>query len=319
MKPSTKTRILFLIFALVLSMGSVLSKDPVSALRLTSPFEDGWLFIHIRLPRLLLASLTGASYAVTGLLLQSYLRTPLADANLIGLGSFAALGSLVGLALGVQSSALLILWSCLFTLIIPLIYHLFLRHHLTQTSLVLMGLCLTTFVQGVVSLLIYIIHQNFPLSEMLFWLFGSFSYHTLDDVFLILPPLLIGFALLFYKRRHYDFLCLSNESIFAAGIQSHHLGLRLVLACTLILGPIISMTGLIGFIGIGVPHVMRLLYRRAPSQLMLPCMVAGATLCLFADTLVRLLPLSYEINVGIFIALISAPLFIHLLWSRSHA
>ncbi|MAP25053.1 MAG: hypothetical protein CMM87_05945 [Rickettsiales bacterium] len=319
MKPSYKTLSLFLLLCLVFITNTCLSKDPTSLVRISSPFQDLWLFSNIRLPRLLLAMLTGAGYGLTGLLLQTYLRTPLADANLIGLGSFAALGTLIGLAIGIQNSALLILCACFCTLLIPIFYHYFLQHRIGQTFLVLMGLCLTTFVQGLVSLLIYIIHQNFPLSEMLFWLFGSFGFHTLDDVMLILPPLTIGFLLLFHKRQQYNFLCLSNESIFASGIQLGPLGLRLVLGCTLILGPIIAMTGLIGFIGIGVPHVIRLLYHKPPSHLMIPCMIAGAILCLVADMLVRLLPLSYEINVGIFIALINAPVFIHLLWSRSHA
>lgn len=302
-------------FLILLSAISLCLAADGPHLSLAFPHTDASLFslLHIRLPRTLLALLAGGSYAVSGLVLQTYVRTPLADANLIGVGSFAALGSLLGLYLGLTSSFQLILLSTLFSIALPMGYLFFLRNSLSPSSLILIGLCITTFTQGLISLLIYIIHQDFPLNEVLFWLFGSFSHHTLSDIFLILPFIASGFASIYLTRKPLDFLCLSPEMMHSAGICQRKLGLRLILSLACLVGPVISITGIIGFIGIIAPHLTHRVWQKPPSQLLLPTTLIGSTLTLLADLLVRLLPLGYELNVGILVSIIASPVFIYLI------
>jgi iron complex transport system permease protein len=280
--------------------------------------SEQFLLLHVRLPRTLLALFSGAGYAISGLVLQTYLRTPLADANLIGLGSFAALGSLLGLYFGITSSFGLILLSICCCFVLPGLYFLFIRYHLISTSLVLIGLCITTFVQGLLSLLIYFIHREFPLNEVLFWLFGSFNHHTLKDIALILPFVCLGASLLYIKRHSLNILCLSPEMIYSFGICQKRLGITLILGVCFLVAPIISLTGIIGFIGIIGPHLAYLLWRTPPSQLIIPSAIIGGTLTLMADLVVRILPLSYELNVGILVSLLATPFFIFLIIRHSY-
>ncbi len=154
----------------------------------------------------------------------------------------------------------------------------------------------------------------YALSEMILWLLGSVRDRSLDDLLLVLPFVALGWAVLLSCAHDLDALTLGEEAAASLGVRLRWLKLRLVAGVCLSVGASVAVAGSIGFIGLVVPHLVRWIGGPAPGAALLPSLLGGAALLTLADLIVRLLPSSGELQLGVVTALIGAPAFIALLW-----
>ncbi len=286
-------------------------------------FDDSWLLSHeqiffqIRLPRVIMALLVGFSLALAGTTLQGVLQNPLADPYLVGLSSGSALGASIAILLrrqialfGYGSIPIFAFLGGLFSLFI--VYIIAKRGGKVSTAnLILAGVAVSAFFSAVVSLII--VFQGERMGEIIFWLMGGLANASWRYVFAIIPYILIGSTIIFLYARPINILGLGDSS-------AHHLGLevesvrKLLLACaSLITAASVSVTGLIGFVGLIVPHMLRRIIGPDHRLLLLASGIGGAVLLLLADTMARTALSPREIPVGIITALMGAPYFVYLL------
>lgn len=292
---------------------------------LVGPASFGWhtagigetIFYEIRVPRAVVAALVGASLGLAGAAMQGLLRNPLAEPGVVGVSGCAGLGAVLvfysgitsqfalGLPLGGMLGALLAVW---------LLYRLSDRSTSTL-SLILAGVAINALAGALTSLALNLSANPFAAYEIVFWLMGSFADRSMEHVWLCLGPVLIGWWLLLRSGRGLNALSLGEETTITLGIDMAKLRLRVILGTALCVGAAVSVSGMIGFIGLVVPHLLRPWVGHEPGRLLAPSAIGGASLALLADVLVRTVPTPIELKIGVLTALIGAPFFLSLLRS----
>lgn len=286
------------------------------------PF-DQWLsgdlrsmiVMELRLPRACIGALVGAALGISGAAMQGYLRNPLADPGLFGISSSAALGAVTSLYFGYAVSAFLL---PIFALI---------GAGLGMTALALLsgrsgslilftlaGIILSSLTGSLTSLLISLAPTPFAASEIVTWLMGALMDRSWDDVKLALPLMAIGMGLLLAAGRNLDALTLGESTARSLGVDMTRLQWFIVLGVGLCVGSSVAVAGIIGFVGLVVPHLVRPLVGHQPSALLVPSALAGALLIVLADCFVRILPSTSELRLGIAMAVLGAPFFMFLLY-----
>lgn len=307
--------ILFLVLLFGLSLfvgqdGNSLLFSEQSELR-----EAGWfLLIQLRLPRALLAMLAGAGLSLCGAVLQGYLRNPLAEPTILGVSGLGALGAVLAIFLGWFTIFPYAVPLCAMTLaaLCPLIFYVFLRGRWKISTVILVGIGISNFVSAFTALFLNLMDKNYARLEIIFWLFGSFADRTLGQVLTIMQPIFCGVGLLLYKKRALDKMSFGEEMAQVLGVRMPAFSMRLILGIVLVIGPIVSLTGIIGFVGLIVPHMLRFWLGDKPSRLLVPACLGGALFALGADIMTRLLPTHGELKVGVVTALFGVPVFIQL-------
>lgn len=272
-----------------------------------------WIvFETLRLPRTLLALLTGAMLGLTGATLQGYLKNPLADAGLIGVSSAASFGVVLALSCGIS-----VLWSPLFGMVAALgLMMIFYGTSLKRPdtlSLILIGLAFNSLFGALTSLTLNLSSNPYKNLELLFWLLGSFTNQSLESIFFVIPFLIAGSILLWKQRRVLDALALGEDMAETFGYSLKRTTQMIIIGISLCIGPLTALGGTIGFVGLIVPHILRHFTKPTPSALLIPSALGGALLCLGADILIRLLPTNTEIKIGVVTSLLGAPFFLFLL------
>ena len=271
------------------------------------------IMYEIRLPRLLLGVLVGASLGLGGAAMQGYLRNPLAEPGLLGVSSGASLGAvlafysglaaLVPFALPVAGMAGAMLAAAAVWLLVG--------RTGSAHSFILAGMAVSSFASAMVAVALNLSPNPFAVMEIIFWLLGSLADHTMGQVLLVLPFILAGAAITFSTARALDALALGEEAATSLGVSLKHLQIRLLLGTSLMVGAVVSVAGVIGFVGLMVPHLMRPLVQHAPGRLLGVSAFAGAVLVVLADILVRIIPTSgTELKLGVITALLGAPFFL---------
>jgi iron complex transport system permease protein len=269
---------------------------------------------ELRLPRALLAVTIGGGLGAAGAAMQGYLRNPLADPGLFGIAPGAALGAVLSLLLGYAASAWLLPLFALAgaggaTLLLALI-----AGRAGGIALfTLAGMMIASLAGALTSLAISLAPNAFATSEIVVWLMGALTDRGWPDVALAAPLTLAGIALLRLAGRGLDALTLGEAAARSLGVSPARLQWLLVAGVGLTVGAGVAVAGVIGFVGLMVPHMVRPFTDRRPSSLVVPSALAGALLVLVADCLCRLLPLVTELRLGIALSLIGAPFFLHLL------
>jgi len=274
---------------------------------------------EVRLPRGLLAMLVGAAMALAGAALQGLLRNPLVDPALIGVSQGAAiaaaavfyfnflafLGSYATLAAGLFGAAA--------TLVILI----GLSGPVARPAVIIMaGLAISALASALLALVLNFAPSPYAMQELVFWLLGSVAHQSLQQVWLLLPLLILGAVLVFSQRRLLAGLSLGEQVAESMGLAVVR-GSRLVIAgAALLVGGSVAVAGNIGFVGLLAPHLLRPLVGYRPDRLLLPTMSAGALMVLWADMLVRLSPPGRELKLGVITALLGAPFFIMLVWKE---
>lgn len=285
---------------------------PVSAL-------EQQVFWQLRLPRTLLAVLVGASLALCGAVLQVLLHNPLAEPGLIGISSGASLAAVLTLSLAGWLGWHLPHWGVSLAafvgaLVVTLLLMLLSRRRLGQGALLLFGVAVGIFANAILTWLLYLA-DDASLRTFLFWMMGSLGYGQRLPWGWWLPAL---FALLWLVRqgRRLDLLALGEQQARLQGLNAHQLRPRLVLAVCLLTAFSVAMAGVIGFVGLLVPHLLRLLAGGRQRFLLPASALAGAALLVLADVLARQTLVSGELPIGAVTATLGAPVFVWLLVKR---
>lgn len=279
------------------------------------------ILLQVRLPRIMLGFLVGCSLATVGVALQALLRNPLADPYVLGVSSGAALGAAVGVLLGAGTSFLAetALPVCGFAgglLALVIVYHMAANHEqLPIHSLLLTGVILNAIFSALIMFITSILDPNRSYG-MMTWLMGTLTAPTYSGLAGLGVYLAIGLFLLFSQMRVLNVLALGEESARTLGIDTEQVKRIIFVLAALVTGAVVSVSGMIGFIGMVVPHAVRLV-TGADHRLLLPASaLVGGTFLMGADTIARTMISPAEIPVGIITALAGGPFFVYLLLWR---
>ena len=284
--------------------------DPFST---TLP-NAGVIFMELRLPRAALALTLGAGLGAAGAAMQGYLRNPLADPGLFGIAPGAALGAVLSFWTGWSATP----WALpLFALIGAGGAMAMLASIAGRNGGVLLftlaGMMLASLAGALMSLAISQSPTPFAMSEIVTWLMGALTDRGWPEVWVAAPLTLMGIVLLVLAGRALDALTLGELAARSLGMDPRRLQLLMIGGVGLTVGAGVAVAGIIGFVGLVVPHMLRPFTDRRPSQLIVPSALAGALLLLLADCLCRVLPLQSELRLGIALSLLGAPFFLALL------
>lgn len=273
------------------------------------------ILLELRLPRALLALLIGAGLGASGAAMQGYLRNPLADPGLFGIAPGAALGAVLSFWTGWAAQpyalpAFALAGAAGAMALLALIA----GRSGSVTLFTLAGMMIASLAGALMSLAISLSPTPFAMSEIVTWLMGAVSDRSWRDVGLALVPTLAGIALLRMAGPALDALTLGEAAARSLGVEPRRLQALMVAGVGLCVGSGVAVAGIIGFVGLIVPHLMRRFTDRRPSQLIVPSALAGALVLLAADVLCRVLPLAGgELRLGIALSLLGAPFFLMLL------
>ncbi|BBK43052.1 ABC transporter permease [Allostella vacuolata] len=276
---------------------------------------EALIALQIRLPRALLGAAVGMVLGLSGANLQGYLRNPLAEPSLIGASASAALGAVLVIYFGVSAAwaPALPLAGMAGALVAILIVQMLAGQGGNVLTLILAGVAINTLAGSMTALALNLAPNPHAVVEITFWLLGSLTDRSLDQVLVAAPFMLAGAALLLLNGRGLDALGLGEKTAASLGVDLRRLRWRVVVGTGLAVGAAVSVAGSIGFIGLVVPHLLRPLIGAMPGRLLLPSAFAGGSLLLAADIAVRWIPTNVELKLGVLTGLIGAPFFLFLL------
>ena len=280
------------------------------------------ILLEVRLPRVLLGFLVGGCLAGVGVVLQAVMRNPLADPYVLGVSSGAALGASIAVLFGIGTSvlALTALPLCGFVgglLALTLVYGMAVtRGELSAPSLLLAGVILNAIFSALIMFITSIMEPDRSFG-MMAWLMGSLSAHVSPGLTVLSLYLFAGLVMLWRDARRLNIMVFGDDMARTLGVDPRHVTRRLFVTTALITGAVVSVSGLIGFIGMIIPHAARMVFG-ADNRLLLPASILiGGLFLVIADTVARTLLAPTEMPVGIITALAGGPFFIYLLMRRS--
>ena len=271
------------------------------------------VIFNIRIPRILVSLIVGSGLATAGASFQALFSNPLATPDTLGCAngaSFgAALGILLGLnALGIQISALI------FGILAVVLVFVFTRYrHANQIMMIILGgMVVSSLFSALVSLIKYVADPNDVLPVITFWLMGSFSNSTVRSLYTGVPMIILGMMILYLMRYRMNALSLKEEEAASLGINVRQNRMIVIIASSLITASVVSMCGVVGWVGLLIPHISRMLFGNNHTKVIPGCIVVGALFMLVIDTIARCM-YQAEIPVSILTAIIGAPVFLLLL------
>ena len=276
-----------------------------------------FIIFEVRLPRIILATLTGSLLAMAGAVYQAIFQNPMADPYVIGISSGAAFGATIAIIflppmmlLGNSIVSLAAFLSAILTSI--LVYFISKTKRGVDTfSLLLTGVVISTVLSSFISLML-LAHQDEAMKIMT-WTMGSFNAKSWNHVLTILIPTVIGIFFTIYHGKDLNVLVMGEEEAMTMGLDTKRLKRNMLLICALLTSIAVSVSGIIGFVGLIVPHFIRLIFGSEHKFLLKASFVFGAIFMLLSDTIARSLIDGFEVPVGIITSLIGGPLFLILL------
>lgn len=272
------------------------------------------ILAELRAPRAVLALVLGAGLGAAGAAMQGYLRNPLADPGLFGIAPGAALGAVLSFWTGMAAQPFAL---PAFALIgaggAMALLGLIAGSGGSVILFTLAGMMIASLAGALMSLAISLSPTPFAMSEIVTWLMGALTDRSWQDVWIAAPLTLAGIAILLAAGRSLDALTLGDAAARSLGVSPRRLQGLMIGGIGLTVGAGVAVAGIIGFVGLMVPHLMRPFTDRRPSALIVPSALAGALLLLVADCLCRILPVQGELRLGIALSLVGAPFFLMLL------
>ncbi|MGL6043776.1 MAG: FecCD family ABC transporter permease [Sandaracinobacteroides sp.] len=276
---------------------------------------EALVLAELRVPRALLGLGIGAMLGASGAVLQGYLRNPLADPGVLGISASAAFGSVLALFLGFGVTPLMVSAFGMGGAMAAMgLLALLAGRAVSATGFILAGVVLSSLAGALTALLISLAPNPFALEEIVTWLMGALTDRSMADVVRVLPFVGAGLGLLALTGRALDALTLGEGPALSLGVDLRATRLLVIGGTGLGVGAAVAATGVVGFVGLIVPHLLRPFAGERPSALILPSALGGAALLLVADSAVRLAPGATELKLGIAMALIGGPFFLWLLW-----
>ena len=304
------------LFFAALCIGPLLI-TPLQVVQHLDPGDDSTLALivrDIRLPRALLAVMVGASLGSAGAALQGLLRNPLSEPGIIGISGGAALGAVAAFYSGLAAGAYWALPASgmLGALLAVAAIQAVAGRGADILTVILAGVAINSLSGALTTLILNLSPNPFAAYEIYFWLLGSLANRSIEHVLLAFPFMVTGWALLFSTRRALDVLSLGEDSAASLGINLPHTRARIVAGSALAVGAAVSVSGVIGFVGLVVPHLLRPWVGHRPGALVVPSALGGAALTLAADLGTRVPLAGGELKLGVVTALIGAPFFLRL-------
>lgn len=283
-----------------------------------TPSEKTIIF-SIRLPRVIFAGLVGASLSAAGVIFQALLRNPLADPFILGVSGGSAVGAIIGIIIGLGSvpfgiSGLAFLGAVITVVLVFLIGKT--NKELHSNTLLLAGVIVNAFFSAIIMFLISI-STNTDLHNITFWLMGDLSLATWVKILFVSILLLFGFAIIYSYARPLNLIVTGEETAMQLGVSVERTKIILFLAGSLVTALAVSFSGIIGFVGLIIPHIMRMLLGPDHRLLLPASFLFGASFLVVADTIARTVIPHSELPVGVITAICGAPYFIYLLRRRS--
>jgi iron complex transport system permease protein len=278
--------------------------------------DPRWSIVfELRLPRTLLGLVVGAGLGLSGAVLQGYTRNPLADPGVLGVSSMAALGAVLTLYYGVTAHApwALPVAAVSGALVGVGVLMLLSGSASSLVTFILAGAILNILSSAGVSLALSLAPNPWAVNEIVDWLMGSLADRSFDEVRMAVPLIAIGCAMLLTIGRALDALTLGEVGGRSLGVSMPATRWILALGVALAAGASVAVTGVIGFVGLVTPHLLRPLVGARPGALLIPSLLGGAVIVLAADILVRLTPAASEVKLGVAMAALGAPFFLILL------
>jgi iron complex transport system permease protein len=278
--------------------------------------QEELIIFSVRLPRIFFAGIVGASLSLGGVIFQALLRNPLADPYVLGISGGSALGAIVGIVTGAGSFylgiPLLAFVGALATVFLVFVVAGSTRGPLLDNSLLLSGVVVNAFFSAAILFFLSVVN-SMELHSITFWLMGDLSRASMEEIFLAAFCLIAGFVFLYAQARKLNILVQGEETALHLGVNVERTKQWLLIVTSLITAVAVSLAGIIGFVGIMVPHLMRLVFG-SDHRLLLPVSALfGACFLVVADTLARVVLAPAELPVGVITALCGAPYFIFLL------
>lgn len=310
---------LTIVLSLIIGTADISIEQVWDLLKGALPMEDParLIVLKIRLPRIILAGVVGFALSLGGVVFQAILRNPLADPFILGVSSGSAFGAVLGIIFGFSFSLgipLMAFLGALFT--IWMVMTLGARQMGMESSTILLtGVIINAFFTAIIMFFISTSSDS-RLHTMLFWLYGDLSQSQYGQLTLVVPVVLITFLILFAFAKDLNILTAGEENALQLGVEverTKRLGLLIV---SLIMGLIVAFSGLIGFVGLIVPHLSRMAFGSDHRRLIPVASLGGAIFLIAADTLARTVISPSELPVGVVTAFMGAPFFIILLKKR---
>ena len=281
-------------------------------------WEEMWsspIFWNLRAPRIVLSVFVGAGLSVCGAAYQSVFRNPLTDPYVLGVSSGASVGAAVAILLGLEAYMLGVGASALVTglLTVVAIYRIAsIGNRMHTTTLLLTGVCITFLMSAVISFLM-VLRQD-KMDSIIFCTMGSFASASWLDVAVVAPVVVAGVCVVLFYCRDLNLLLAGSETAKSLGVEVERVKRVLLLSTTLMVAFCVATCGVIGFVGLVVPHCVRLVMG-PDNRRVVPCSIfAGGLFMLVCDTLARTVLMPSELPVGSLTAVAGAPLFIYLLY-----
>ncbi|TZE80905.1 FecCD family ABC transporter permease [Calorimonas adulescens] len=320
--------IVFLMICIVASLiiGSA-SITPVEAVRILFSRVSGSLLdvpqshiniiMNLRLPRTILALIVGLGLSVVGLTYQSVFKNPLADPYIIGVSSGAAFGASVAIALhldgGYWGIGMINLFAFVGALLVSFTALTISRVNgrIPPTTLLLSGVALGNLLTAGMSLIMFLDHDD--MEEIVYWTMGSFVSSSWDKVKFSLVFVSIGVLFLVFYMKELNLMLLGDETASSLGVDVERTKVRIIIISSLVTAACVSVSGIIGFVGLVIPHILRIIAGPDNRRLFFLTLIVGAGFMVFTDTIARYILRPVEIPVGIITALLGGPFFIYLL------
>jgi iron complex transport system permease protein len=279
------------------------------------------ILTEIRLPRAFLAIIVGGSLGLSGAVLQGFLRNPLAESGILGISSGAALGAVLCISLGFSLNFpyLIPLSGMIGATITSILLYVTLKKHFHIYTVILIGVAINSLASSMTSVVLNLSKNPYATLEIIFWLLGSLEGRSLDHVKMCFPFIFIGWGILWHVRQSLDALSLGEETAKSLGYSVRSTYQKIIIGVALCVGASVSVSGIIGFVGLIVPHMLRLWVGQKPSDLLIPSALGGAFLVLLADIITRIPLWNAELKLGVVTALIGSPFFIHLIFKYRKA
>jgi iron complex transport system permease protein len=316
---------LAVLLALLMLGASLVGAYPVSpgelvaaaGRRLTGAAPVGQIdtvLFEVRLPRVLAAVLGGAALAGAGAAYQTLFRNPLVSPDILGVSTGAGLGAVLGIFLSLPVFGIQLAAFALGLVTVALVYAVASVVHGRDPILVLVlaGVVVGSLAGAVISLLKILADPYDQLPAIVFWLLGSFSAIRRTEVWATLPMVLVGLVPLLALRWRINVLSLGDEEAKALGVEAGRLRLAVIAAATLMTASVVAISGVIGWVGLVIPHIARMLVGPSFDRLLPTAMLMGGSYLLLVDTLARTMA-RIEVPIGILTAILGAPFFLWLL------
>ena len=279
---------------------------------MSAPAEIIWA---IRAPRVAAAGIVGAALGLAGAVMQGLLRNPLADPGVLGVSAGAGLGAALAIAIGAGAAAGGIEVAALTGALITGLGLTAVAARLRQPeSLVLFGAAVSAFCGALTAMVFNLSPSPVTTAEILSWLMGSVANRSWSDISHAVPAMLAGLALCLWSARGLVMLTLGEETAALSGLPMSQLRVSAVAGAALLTGASVAMAGVIGFVGLAAPHLVRSWVGSDPAKALVPSALAGSVILILADLAARVIPTEQELKLGVMTALVGAPVFAVVAW-----